>query len=100
MPGKARVSAIAKELGVPSKDVLAKLTELGEYVKSPSSTVEAPVVRRLHEAFPTPAPKAAKAAKATKAAKPVAASVSAPAVLEPATVPAPAEDRAPAPARA
>ncbi len=69
MPGKARVSAIAKELGVQSKDVLAKLTELGEYVKSPSSTVEAPVVRKLHEAFPAPPPKVAKAAKATKPTK-------------------------------
>ena len=88
MPGKARVSAIAKELGVPSKDVLAKLTELGEYVKSPSSTVEAPVVRRLHEAFPTPPPKAAKATKATKVTKTAAEPAPAPAVLEPAAVPA------------
>src|SRR5213079_587795 len=37
----------SKELGVESKTVLAKLQELGEYVKSASSTVEAPVARRL-----------------------------------------------------
>ncbi|GAA0915980.1 hypothetical protein GCM10009557_88610 [Virgisporangium ochraceum] len=47
MAGKARVHELAKELGVESKTVLAKLQELGEYVKSASSTVEAPVARRL-----------------------------------------------------
>src|ERR1700733_5073132 len=61
--GKARVSALAKELGVTSKDVLAKLSEFGEYVKGPSSTVEAPVERRLREAFPAP-PAGAPAKKA------------------------------------
>ena len=55
MAGKARVHELAKELNVSSKDVLAKLSELGEFVKSASSTVEAPVARRLREAFP-PAP--------------------------------------------
>src|SRR3954447_9350426 len=49
--GKARVHALAKELGVESKTVLAKLQELGEYVKSASSTVEAPVARRLRATF-------------------------------------------------
>ena len=33
MAGKARVHELAKELGVPSKEVLAKLSELGEFVK-------------------------------------------------------------------
>ncbi|MDQ6658943.1 MAG: translation initiation factor IF-2 N-terminal domain-containing protein, partial [Actinomycetota bacterium] len=47
MAGKARVSAIAKELGQSSKDVVSKLQELGEFVKSASSTIEAPVVRKL-----------------------------------------------------
>jgi len=32
--GKARVHELAKELGIPSKDVLTKLKELGEFVKS------------------------------------------------------------------
>ncbi|MGH3734835.1 MAG: translation initiation factor IF-2 N-terminal domain-containing protein, partial [Micromonosporaceae bacterium] len=49
MAGKARVHELAKELGVSSKDVLTKLGELGEFVKSASSTVEAPVARRLRE---------------------------------------------------
>jgi len=49
--GKARVHELAKELGVTSKEVLARLSEQGEFVKSASSTVEAPVARRLREAF-------------------------------------------------
>lgn len=40
MPGKARVHELAKELGIESKVVLAKLKEMGEFVKSASSTVE------------------------------------------------------------
>ncbi|NHD17170.1 MULTISPECIES: translation initiation factor IF-2 [Actinopolyspora] len=51
MAGKARVHELAKELGVTSKDVLNKLADQGEYVKSASSTVEAPVARRLRDAF-------------------------------------------------
>src|SRR5690349_478258 len=50
--GKARVHELAKELGVESKVVLAKLKEMGEFVKSASSTIEPPVARRLKEAFP------------------------------------------------
>jgi translation initiation factor IF-2 len=67
--GKARVHELAKELGVPSKEVLAKLSELGEFVKSASSTVEAPVARRLREAFPVSAQAPAK--KTAPAFKPV-----------------------------
>ena len=44
---KARVHELAKEFGVPSKDVLAALKDMGEFVKSASSTVEPPVVARL-----------------------------------------------------
>ncbi|OZM81182.1 translation initiation factor IF-2 [Pseudonocardia sp. MH-G8] len=51
MAGKARVHELAKELGVSSKQVLSKLQDLGEYVKSPSSTVEAPVARKLRESL-------------------------------------------------
>ena len=49
---KARVYELAKELGVDSKTVLEKLKDMGEFVKSASSTVETPVARRLKEAFP------------------------------------------------
>ncbi|MEY8017144.1 translation initiation factor IF-2 [Mycobacterium servetii] len=65
MAGKARVHELAKELGVTSKEVLARLNEQGEFVKSASSTVEAPVARRLRESFgggkPAPDKGAAKA---------------------------------------
>ncbi|WP_197506566.1 translation initiation factor IF-2 N-terminal domain-containing protein, partial [Mycobacterium sp. E3339] len=68
MAGKARVHELAKELGVTSKEVLARLNEQGEFVKSASSTVEAPVARRLRESFgggkAAPEKTAAKAAKA------------------------------------
>ncbi|PXX63883.1 translation initiation factor 2 (bIF-2) [Nocardia tenerifensis] len=53
MAGKARVHELAKELGVTSKELLATLKEQGEFVKSASSTVEAPVARRLRESFAT-----------------------------------------------
>ncbi len=63
MAGKARVHELAKELGVTSKEVLARLNEQGEFVKSASSTVEAPVARRLRESFGggKPAPEKASA---------------------------------------
>src|ERR1022692_3013800 len=48
---KVRVYELAKEFGVESKAVMAKLQEMGEFVRSASSTIEAPVVRRLKEAF-------------------------------------------------
>src|SRR5712691_10611811 len=48
---KVRVYELAKEFGVESKAVMAKLGEMGEFVRSASSTIEAPVVRRLKEAF-------------------------------------------------
>ena len=48
---KARVYELAKQFGVDSKTVLAKLKDMGEFVKSASSTVEAPVVRKLTAAF-------------------------------------------------
>ena len=47
---KKRVYELAKEFGVDSKTVLERLKSMGEFVKSASSTVEAPVVRRLHTA--------------------------------------------------
>jgi translation initiation factor IF-2 len=67
--GKARVHELAKELGVQSKTVLAKLKEMGEFVKSASSTVEAPVARRLRDemAAPTSAPPAEPATTSPRA---------------------------------
>ncbi|MFT8396279.1 translation initiation factor IF-2 [Propionibacterium sp.] len=44
---KVRVYELAKELGLNSKELLAKLNDMGEFVRSASSTIEAPVVRRV-----------------------------------------------------
>src|ERR1700689_5271050 len=54
---KVRVYELAKEFGVESKAVMAKLQEMGEFVRSASSTIEAPVVRRLKDEFGGQAPK-------------------------------------------
>jgi translation initiation factor IF-2 len=68
---KVRVHELAKKYGVPSKDVLAKLGELGEFVKSPSSTVEPPVEKRFEDKYGEQlrAAVAAKAAKKSPAKK-------------------------------
>jgi translation initiation factor IF-2 len=55
---KVRVYELAKEFGVESKAVMAKLQEMGEFVRSASSTIEAPVVRRLKDEFAGQAPAA------------------------------------------
>ncbi|NYI41829.1 translation initiation factor IF-2 [Demequina lutea] len=91
---KPRVHEIAKEIGVSSKDLMAKLSELGEYVKGPSSTLEAPVVRKAKEAFPNatgpaPEPSTPKVASAPKPGAPR------PPAPKPAVAP---EEAAPAPA--
>ncbi|UGS28497.1 translation initiation factor IF-2 [Microbacterium resistens] len=64
---------IAAELGVDSKFALAKLKELGEFVKSPSSTIEPPVARKLRAAIESDKPAGAAApanAKPSAAPKP------------------------------
>jgi hypothetical protein len=48
---KPLVRELAAEFGVESKVVMAKLQEMGEFVRSASSTVERPVARRLREEF-------------------------------------------------
>ncbi len=105
MAGKARVHELAKELGVTSKEVLARLSEQGEFVKSASSTVEAPVARRLRESFGGAKPAAEKVkadgngAPAKKAAAKAPAPEKAPAAkpaAPPEPPPAPAEPAAPA----
>ena len=109
MAGKARVHELAKELGVTSKEVLARLSEQGEFVKSASSTVEAPVARRLRESFGGAKPAAEKVkadgngAPAKKAAAKAPAPEKAPAAkpsAPPEPPPAPAEPAAPAAAAA
>ncbi|MHA7155458.1 translation initiation factor IF-2 [Arthrobacter sp. TMN-50] len=96
---KVRVHELAKELGITSKDAVAKLQELGEFVRSASSTIEAPVVKKLRGAFPDvpvatkpaaePAPaKAAPAPAVTPASTPAAATPASPKAATPAA-PAP-----------
>ena len=91
-----RVYDIAKELGIDSKVALAKLAELGEFVKSGSSTITPPVAKKLREAFPDAKPKeeAPKKAPAKKAAAKtketpadVAVEISAPVAAKPAAKP-------------
>ncbi|RIJ55112.1 translation initiation factor IF-2, partial [Clavibacter phaseoli] len=48
---KPRVHEIAAEIGVDSKTALAKLKEMGEFVKGPSSSIEPPVARKLKAAL-------------------------------------------------
>ena len=95
MAAKPRVHEIAAELGVDSKFALAKLKELGEFVKSPSSTVEPPVARKLRAAIEAdPNAKPAEKTDAKPAAKPAAASKA------PTPGPKPGPAKKPAPAEA
>ncbi len=114
---KVRVYELAKELGVESKTLLAHLKEQGEFVRSASSTIEPPVVRKIRENPPPEAKKAAEKKAAEKkttpaeaqAAKPAEAAKAAPAAPKPApsapSAPAaeapqrPAAEERPAPAR-
>ncbi|MFG3338912.1 translation initiation factor IF-2 [Glycomyces sp. NPDC048151] len=86
MAAKPRVHELAKELGTTSKELLARLGDMGEFVKSASSTVEAPVARRLRQEYdaaqgapaasagktetPTPEPVKAAAPKGPRPAAP------------------------------
>lgn len=100
---KVRVSALAKELGTDSKTLIAHLQSIGEYVKTASSTIEAPVVRKATETFPeelkkkAPAKKTAAKKAASKASEaPEAPAAEAPAAQTPAEAPAPTKPSAPA----
>ncbi|WP_310962905.1 translation initiation factor IF-2 [Nocardioides terrisoli] len=66
---KVRVSELAKEYGVPSKEVLTLLTDMGEFVKSASSGVEPPVVQRFKDTHGAALIAKKEAAEAKKAAK-------------------------------
>jgi len=100
---KPRVHEIAKEFGVDSKVALAKLEQLGEFVKSPSSTIEPPVARKLRAALESDGHTRGGAEEPAKkpAAKPAAEKPAAPAAAAPAAPAAPAAAAAPsAPAAA
>ena len=74
-----RVYDVAKELGIDTKVALAKLEELGEYVKSGSSTIAPPIAKKLRAAFPDAKPKE----ETKKVAKPKASTKKAAAATEP-----------------
>lgn len=99
---KVRVYELAKEFGVESKVVMAKLQELGEFVRSASSTIEAPVVRKLTDALQGPGGNAGKSAAKPAAprkaapAKPAAPTPGAPRPAAPAPKPAAAPTPKPA----
>ncbi|MGK0716344.1 translation initiation factor IF-2 [Leucobacter sp. W1153] len=65
-----RVHEIAAELGVDSKVVLAKLKDMGEFVKASSSAVAPPVARKVKAALEAEGVAAPKADEAAGAAKP------------------------------
>jgi translation initiation factor IF-2 len=110
---KIRVSELAKQYGISSKEAITKLTDIGEFVKTASSTIEPPVVMKFKkqygeaptdgasapaEAAPAPAKKAA-AKKAPSAAAPAeapAAEVAAPAAPMPGPTPSAPKKAAPA----
>ncbi len=97
-----RVHELAREFGVESKVVLSTLKDMGEYVKSASSTIEAPVVRRLTEehgeALRAQGAKKGGAKKAAaKPAEKAASKPAAPAAPAAEAPAAPAEAPAPAP---
>ena len=106
MPGKLRVHELAKQLGVTSKELLATLKEQGEFVKTASSTIEPPVVKKMKAYYEAQSgggeeeaaegkPAAAKPAAKPAAAKPAAAK---PAAAKPAA-PKPAQPAKPAAAK-
>jgi translation initiation factor IF-2 len=96
---KVRVYELAKELGVESKTVLSMLKDMGEFVRSASSTVEAPVERRLKEKLASEPPPVKKAPAKKAAAKKIdgeQVSAAPPAAEVPVEVPAAAAPAAPA----
>ena len=109
MPGKLRVHELAKQLGVTSKELLATLKEQGEFVKTASSTIEPPVVKKMKAYYEAQSgggeeeaaegkPAAAKPAAKPAAAKPAAAK---PAAAKPAAPkPGAAKPAAPKPGAA
>ena len=97
---KLRVHELAKELGIPSKELLAYLRDKGEYVKASSSALEPPVAREAREHFEKLSGSASGDAKsAPKKAAPKPKAKASTKTAETASA-APAQDDAPAAAEA
>ncbi len=95
---KTRVHELAKEFGVESKFVLEKFKEMGEFVKSASSTVELPAEMRFRKEYGEQLKVAAPAEKPAEkpAPKPTAKAPAKAAAPAPASVEESAADAAPA----
>ena len=95
---KTRVHELAKEFGVESKFVLEKFKEMGEFVKSASSTVELPAEMRFRKEVGEALKNAAPAAPAAEAPvpKPAAKKTAAKPGPKPGPKPAAPEPEAPA----
>ncbi|KRA37464.1 MULTISPECIES: translation initiation factor IF-2 [unclassified Nocardioides] len=48
---KTRVSELAKKYGIPSKEALEKLSAIGEFAKTASSSVELPAVKKFEDTY-------------------------------------------------
>ena len=94
---RVRIYDLARELGIGSKDVIARLVGMGVSVKSPSSSIDEDVAARVRKASGAPAGEKPKAPPAATPAKPRAAK----APREKQAAPAPAAKKAaPPPAAA
>ncbi len=102
---KTRVHELAKTYGIESKEVLEKLKEMGEFVKSPSSTIELPVEMKFKKQYGEAllasqgAATAAPAPEKTAAPKPAPAKAAAPETAAVVETPAPEAPAAEAPSR-
>ncbi|MCW2818205.1 MAG: translation initiation factor, partial [Marmoricola sp.] len=88
-----RVSDLAKKYGVPSKEVIGLLGDLGEFVKAPSSGINPLVEKRFNDTYGADLTSRAEASAAKKAAKKAPARPGAP-------TPGPASARTAAPSEA
>ncbi|WP_445257536.1 translation initiation factor IF-2 [Nocardioides aurantiacus] len=98
-----RVSDLAKKYGVPSKEVITLLGDLGEFVKAPSSGINPLVEKRFNDTYGNDLKAKADAVAAKKAAKKAPSSAPTPAAPAAAAAPADAPaapTEAPAPAAA
>lgn len=95
-----RVHEIANELGIDSKLAMDKLKDMGEFVKSPSSSIAPPVARRLKAALEADGVKAPEKTAGAPASAPRPGGArpggARPGPARPAPAPAPVEEPAPA----
>ncbi|WP_030482382.1 translation initiation factor IF-2 [Nocardioides aequoreus] len=95
-----RVSDLAKKYGVPSKEVISLLGDLGEFVKAPSSGINPLVEKRFNDTYGADLTAKAEAVAAKKAARKAPAKKAAATEQAPETSAAPAAATPEAPAAA